>query len=126
MPSLNPYAAKTISPTAKTNKTASTMAFKAMLRPVPLHGHLYNLRKSRTYRSVRQVFARTRPASVAIGLRRRPEPKGRPGFLRVDTVHQGDQDDQDGVKGAYHINVVDEVTQYQHVGTVAAISEAFL
>ena len=26
----------------------------------------------------------------------------------------------------YHINVVDEVTQYQHVGTVAAISEAFL
>ena len=87
------------------------------------NGHLYNLRKSRTYRSVRQVFERTRPTAVAIGVRRRPEPKGRPGYLRVDTVHQGDQD---GVKGVYHINVVDEVTQFQHVGTVAAISEAFL
>ena len=87
------------------------------------NGHLYNLRKSLTYRSVRQVFERTRPSAVAIGVRRRPEPRGRPGFLRVDTVHQGDQD---GVKGVYHINVVDEITQYQHVGSVAAISEAFL
>ena len=41
--------------------------------------------------------------------------------MRVDTVHQGDLD---GVKGVYHINVVDEVTQYQQVGTVPAISEA--
>ena len=87
------------------------------------NGHLYNLRKSLTYRNVRQVFERTRPTTVAIGARRRPEPRGRPGFVRVDTVHQGDHD---GVKGVYHINVVDEVTQFQHVGTVAAISEAFL
>ena len=55
--------------------------------------------------------------------RRRPNPRGQPGFVRVDTVHQGDLD---GVKGVYHINVVDEVTQYEYVGTVAAISEAFL
>ena len=87
------------------------------------NGHLYNLRKSRAYRSVRRVFERTRPTAVGIGARRRPDPQGRPGFVRVDTVHQGDRD---GVKGVYHINVVDEVTQYQHVGTVAAISEAFL
>ena len=87
------------------------------------NGHLYNLRRSRTYTSVRQVFERTRPSAVGIGVRRRPDPKGRPGFVRVDTVHQGDRD---GVKGVYHINVVDEVTQYQHVGAVAAISEAFL
>ena len=87
------------------------------------NGHLYNLRKSRTYTSVRQVFERTRPSAVGIGVRRRPEPRGRPGFVRVDTVHQGDRD---GAKGVYHINVVDEVTQYQHVGAVAAISEAFL
>ena len=46
-----------------------------------------------------------------------------PGFLRVDTVHQGDLD---GVKGVYHINTVDEVTQYEHVGCVQAISERFL
>ena len=87
------------------------------------NGHLYNLRASRTYRSVRQAWDRTRPTSVAIGIRRRPQPQGRPGHLRVDTVHQGDLD---GVKGVYHINVVDEVTQYQQVGTVAAISQAFL
>ena len=87
------------------------------------NGHLYNLRKSRAYPNVRRIWHRTRPTPVAIGVRRRPDPRGQPGFLRVDTVHQGDLD---GEKGVYHINVVDEVTQYQHVGTVAAISEAFL
>ena len=87
------------------------------------NGHLYNLRKSRTYRNRRRVWRRTRPTAVRIGVRRRPTPSGRPGYLRVDTVHQGDLD---GVKGVYHINVVDEVTQYQYVGTVQAISEAFL
>ena len=55
-------------------------------------------------------------------VRRRPTPSGQPGYLRVGTVHQ---DDLDEVKGVYHINVVDEVTQYQRVGTVRAISEAF-
>jgi hypothetical protein len=34
-----------------------------------------------------------------IGERSRPEPHGRPGYLRVDTVHQ---EDQDGIKGVYH------------------------
>ena len=93
-------------------------------RPAKLsNGHLYNLRKSRTYRNLRTVWTRTRPTAVSIGARRRPDPRGRPGYVRVDTVHQGDLD---GVKGVYHINVVDEVTQYQHVGTVQAISEAFL
>ena len=53
------------------------------------NGHLYNLRKSRTYRNVRRVVDRTRPTSVAIGVRRRPDPGGAPGHLRVDTVHQG-------------------------------------
>jgi hypothetical protein len=38
-------------------------------------------------------------------------------------VHQGDQD---GVKGVYHINAVDEVTQWEIVGSVEQISEAFL
>jgi transposase InsO family protein len=38
-------------------------------------------------------------------------------------VHQGDQD---GVKGVYHINAVDEVTQWQVVGATAQISEAYL
>jgi transposase InsO family protein len=81
------------------------------------------LRKSGRYRQRRVAYQPTRPTQVAIGERRRPEPDGRPGYLRVDTVHQGDRD---GVKGVYHINAVDEVTQWQVVGAAAQISEAHL
>jgi transposase InsO family protein len=86
-------------------------------------GHLYNLRNSAGYRRQRIEYTSTRPTPVSIGERRKPDPKGRPGFLRIDTVHQGDQD---GVKGVYHINAVDEVTQWQVVGAVSFISEAWL
>jgi hypothetical protein len=85
--------------------------------------HLYNLRASSTYRQQRRQFDKTRPTPVAIGERRKPQPNGLPGFLRVDTVHQGDQD---GVKGVYHINLVDEVTQFQVTCCVERISEQFL
>ena len=85
--------------------------------------HIYNLRKRRSYREHRMVFTKTRPTPVSIGERRKPAPAGRPGYLRVDTVHQGDLD---GVKGVYHINAVDEVTQWQVVGAVEHISEAWL
>jgi hypothetical protein len=84
---------------------------------------LYRLRKSRGYRERHMVYQPTRPTKVAIGERRRPEPNGRPGYLRVDTVHQGDLE---GSKGVYHINAVDEVTQWQVVGATAQISEAYL
>jgi len=86
-------------------------------------GHLYNLRASARYRNQAAVFEPTRPTAIAIGERRRPEPHGRPGFLRVDTVHQGDWD---GAKGVYHINAVDAVTQWQVVGCASKISEAYL
>jgi transposase InsO family protein len=85
--------------------------------------HIYNLRKSRAYRERKVSFQKTRPVKVTIGERRRPDPQGRPGFLRVDTVHQGDLE---GIKGVYHINAVDEVTQWQVVGATAYISEAWL
>lgn len=85
--------------------------------------HLYNLRKSSGYRGKRLRYEKTRPTPVAIGERRRPDPQGRPGYLRVDTVHQGDLD---GVKGVYHINAVDEVTQWQVVGASAQIGELWL
>jgi transposase InsO family protein len=84
---------------------------------------LYRLRQSRAYRQRLMTYQPTRPTKVAIGERRRPEPNGRPGYLRVDTVHQGDLD---GVKGVYHVNAVDEVTQWQVVGATAQISEAYL
>lgn len=85
--------------------------------------HLYNLRASARYRNQAAVFEATRPTAVAIGERRRPNPQERPGFLRVDTVHQGDWD---GAKGVYHVNAVDTVTQWQVVGCASKISETYL
>lgn len=86
-------------------------------------GHLYNLRKRSGYVARRQVFTKTRPTGIAIGERRAPAPDNRPGFIRIDSVHQGDQD---GLKGVYHINAVDCVTQWELVATCEKISEAFL
>lgn len=85
--------------------------------------HLYNLRKASGYRRRRQHFEKTRPARSQIAQRRKPDPQGQPGYLRLDTVHQGDLD---GIKGVYHINAVDEVTQFQCVFSVERISERFL
>ena len=89
--------------------------------------HLYNLRNSARYRRLATVFQATRPGRPlgrgSIGERRKPDPQGRPGFLRVDTVHQGDWD---GAKGVYHINSVDAVTQWEIVGCVSKISERHL
>ena len=85
--------------------------------------HLYNLRKRSGYTRRRQVWTKTRSVVIAIGERRAPAPNNQPGYLRVDSVHQGDQD---GVKGVYHINTVDCVTQYEGVATCERISEAYL
>ena len=85
--------------------------------------HVYNLRASRAYRTRRTTREKTRPSPVAVAVRKAPEPNGRPGFLRVDTVHLGDKD---GRKGVYVVNMVDEVTQYEHVGAVPGISERFM
>ena len=87
------------------------------------NGHLYNLRHGTAYQHRRGPMDKTRPVKVNIGERRKPAPNGQPGFLRVDSVHQGDLD---GIKGLYHINLVDEVTQFQFVGSVERISERFL
>jgi transposase InsO family protein len=84
---------------------------------------IYRLRKTQGYRQRHATYQHTRPAALAIGERRKPDPQGRPGFLRVDTVHQGDLD---GAKGLYHLNAVDEVTQWQVVGATPHISEAWL
>jgi transposase InsO family protein len=87
-------------------------------------GHLYNLRNSAPYRAQRVVLTKTRPTKAAtIGVRKAPAPDGRPGFVRIDSVHQGDWD---GIKGVYHINAVDCVTQWEVVASVQTISEAHL
>lgn len=85
--------------------------------------HLYNLRASLGYQRQRGHHEPTRPRHIAIGERRRPQPNGEPGYLRVDSVHQGDWD---GAKGLYVINLVDAVTQFEVVVAVERISENFL
>src|SRR5674476_6556 len=51
--------------------------------------HLYNLRQQPRYRERRLNYVKTKPTAVTIGERRRHDPQGQPGYLRVDTVHQG-------------------------------------
>jgi len=85
--------------------------------------HLYRLRTTDRYRFRVKIFTKTNPVKRNIGERRKPEPNGKPGYLCVDTVHQGDKD---GEKGAYHINLVDMVTQNEFVGSVEAISESYM
>lgn len=85
--------------------------------------HLYRLRSTRLYQSKSLTYEKTQAVKRSIGERRKPDPKGCPGYIRIDTVHQGDS----GVaKGVYHINSVDEVTQWEVVGAVEKISEAYL
>ena len=85
--------------------------------------HLYNLRRSNIYRGITRRYSKTKPVVSRIGERVRPDPRGQPGYVRIDTVHQGDLN---GQKGVYHINAVDEVTQWEIVASVERISEAYL
>lgn len=85
--------------------------------------HLYNLRKTTGYRSAVKHYEKTKPSRTPLGERVKPRPEGKPGFLRVDTVHQGDSD---GEKGVYYINLVDESTQWEIVVSVEKISEQYL
>lgn len=85
--------------------------------------HLYNLRHSVTYRHQRVQVHHTQARQVSIAERRKPDPRGQPGYLRVDTVHQGHHD---GKPGLYHVNAVDTVTQWQVLGCVETISERHL
>ena len=87
--------------------------------------HIYNLRHhNRQYNSsIAKWMHHTKGTTTNLGIRAKPKPDGKPGFLRVDTVHQGDWN---GLKGPYHINIVDEVTQFELIATVEKISEQFL
>ncbi len=85
--------------------------------------HIYNLRGKRQYMSNTLFWQKTKPTPVNIGKREKPEPYGKPGFIRVDTVHQGDYDKK---KGVYHINFVDDATQWELVACAEKISEYYL
>lgn len=83
--------------------------------------HLYRLRGTKRYRAHSTTYEKTKPVQTLIGERRKPEPDGIPGFLRVDSVHQGDCN---GEKGVYHINTVDEVTQWEVPVAVENLQES--
>lgn len=84
---------------------------------------IYRLRTSKRY-SLRVLHVgKTKATTVAIGQRRKPKPNGKAGFIRVDTVHQGDLRRK---KGVYHINLVDEVTQWEVLVAVEEINESIL
>lgn len=85
--------------------------------------HIYNLRKSKFYLRQGYHFQKTKLSAAKIGERRKPAPNNQPGYIRIDTVHQGDKA---GEKGVYHINAVDEVTQFEMVCSVEKISEQYL
>ena len=85
--------------------------------------HLYNLRKTGGYRAQRTHFTKTRAVCNPIGVRKAPRPNGRAGWIRIDSVHQGDLE---GIKGVYHITCVDAVSQWQVQACVQGISEAYL
>lgn len=85
--------------------------------------HIYNLKKKEVFKTHSLTYTKTNPVSTNIGIRAKPEPNGKPGYVRVDSVHQGDLDKQ---KGVYYIHFVDEVTQWDVVVAVEKISEYFL
>lgn len=87
------------------------------------NGQLYNLRQSQSYRLRLCQYEKTRPAAVQIGERKKPAPNGQPGFLRIDTVHYGDSSEGTRI---YHINAVDEITQWEVILATPRISEAWL
>jgi len=86
--------------------------------------HIYNIRShNRQYISRVKHYVKTNPVATPIGERKKPQSEGKPGSIRIDSVHQGDFE---GIKGVYHINLVDEVTQWEVIGCVEGISEFFL
>jgi transposase InsO family protein len=85
--------------------------------------HIYKLRRSKRYQRFAKRFEKTKPIQSSIGRRAQPQPNGCPGYVRVDTVHQGDRN---GLKGVYHINTVDEVTQYEFVAAAQALTQDIL
>jgi len=86
--------------------------------------HIYNLRKSKTYQRLGLFFTKTASKNIPnIGTRKKPKPNGKPGFLRIDSVHLGDKGRK---KGIYFINIIDEVTQFEFIFCVPQICEKYM
>lgn len=75
--------------------------------------HINNLRHHPVY--VNSWVNGTKARTVSIGSTRPPEPNEKPGAIRIDTVSQRD---------VYHVNAVDEITQWEVVVCVPVIAES--
>lgn len=73
--------------------------------------HIYNLKKKVSYLRSITSYQKTNKG------------KGKPGYIRVDSIHQGDQERQ---KGVYHINTIDELTQWEVIAATEKITEEYL
>lgn len=77
--------------------------------------HINNLRSTNLYKT--SWVNGTKARQVAIGKTQEPENNSIPGSIRVDTVHQRD---------VFHINSVDEISQWEVVICVPQITEEYL
>jgi len=77
------------------------------------HSHIDNLRDAQIYKN--SWVNHTKARVVPIGITMPPENMGKPGSIRVDTVHQNE---------VFHVNSVDEMTQWEIVVCVPQICEA--
>jgi hypothetical protein len=92
------------------------------LRHISL-ARLYNLRQRRVYQALRATFTKTRPTPIKVSIRRAPRPEGQSGFIRIDSVYQGDLD---RIKGLYYITSADCVTQWELTANCEKISAGFM
>ncbi len=77
--------------------------------------HINNLRHSGAYKEL--WVNGTKAVERTIGETRKPQPNGKPGSIRLDTVHQ---------REIYYIHAVDEVSQWDIIIAVPMISERYL
>lgn len=77
------------------------------------HSHITNLRHSPIYKS--SWINHTKARQIPIGVTMPPVNHGKPGSIRIDSVSQ---------KDVYHINTVDEITQWEVVFCVPQLSES--
>ena len=77
--------------------------------------HINNLRESARYKA--KYLHHTQARQIPIGETAKPNPNNSPGSIRVDTVSQND---------VFHINSIDEITQWEVVVCVPQITEYYL
>ena len=77
--------------------------------------HINNLRESARYKA--KYLHHTQARQIPIGETAKPNPNNSPGSIRVDTVSQND---------VFHINSIDEITQWEVVVCVPQITEHYL